>query len=120
MKRYHKKVFFPAGHTDILKSFTAGLNVRAWKYTAHCIDTIKERPEIKDIISFIYSIKLSPDAIFEYYTDAGGIAKACYRIIYNNSALILVVSKNKILVTAYVNANNDNHDTLKKELYSIS
>ena len=117
MQRYHKKVFFPAGYGVVLNNFTEVLNEKSWKYSAHSIDTIKERPEIKDIISFIYNIKLSPEDIFEFYTDGGRIAKACYRVIYNNSALILVISKDKNLITAYLNASEDNHITLKKELY---
>ncbi len=120
MKRYHKKVYFPKGSTNQLKAFTTLLNNKKWAYSRHSLDNIRYRAShLPSVLSFISALTLDSKDIFEYYADdTGGIEKACYRLIYgDNMDLILVISKDKLIVTIYSNIAGDNHLTLKKELY---
>ena len=116
MKRYHRQVYFPL---DIdLNDFVNQLNNMDWQYSKHCLDNIKYRViDIKKLLIFIKDLTLNEADIFEYYFEKE-IEKACFRINYiKDIDIILVVSKEKNIITIYINEKNDKHITLKKELY---
>jgi len=119
MKRYHKKVFYPNNAKAKLTYFTEALQGLTWQYSKHCIDNLKYRSyNIKDILLYIKDLKLDTKDIFEYYKNDMGIYKVCYRINFSkNIDLILVIDKNKTIITIYINGVNDNHFTLNKGLY---
>ena len=116
MKRYHKKVYFPI--EDSLQVFTDSLNNKQWLYSKHCIDNIKYRvSNMQGLLLFIKDLKLDYNNIFEYY-QSQDIEKACFRIAYKKDIdIILVVSKDKNIITIYVNSKDDLHFTLRKEMY---
>lgn len=118
MLRYHKEVYFSNELKEKLKAFTDNLNKKAWRYSQHALENIKYRTiDIENLLIYIKGLNLSDNDIFEAYID-DDIVKACYRIKYNLNDVILVIGKNKELITIYLNAVNDKHDTLKKELYN--
>lgn len=119
MNRYHKDVYIPAGNNARLHEFTKAINAMQWSYTAHCLDNIKHRAiDCEGLLYFIKGLELSPESIFEYYTEGAEIIKVCYRIKYLQSIdIILVISNTKSIVTVYMNSANDKHYTLRKELY---
>jgi len=116
MKRFHKEIYFP--DTVKLKELTARLNNKFWKFSSHSLDNLKYRAmDNASILKHVRDTKLDEENIFEYYRLDEGIEKVCYRIPYSHSDIILVVSKDKTLVTVYLNSKNDNHVTLTQELY---
>lgn len=117
MKRYHKKIHFP--HKDEVKELTEKLNSRPWSYTSHCLENIRYRvADVTQVLLFIKKQVLRPEAVFEYYRDAQGIIKACYRINYSEALdIILVLNNDKKIITIYLNQAEDDHYTLKHELY---
>jgi hypothetical protein len=61
--------------------------------------------------------------VFEYYTDKEVITKVCFKIEYRTSHyevqdLILVLSREKNIVTIYMNDTGDNHKTLNPSAYT--
>lgn len=120
MERYHIKTGFNILHIEALKTLNTALNSKAWQYTAHCIDNLKYRIlNINDILLFIKNLILDYNDIFEYYTDKNDIIKICYRVKYSkNFDIILVIGRDKKIITIYINDINDNHVTLKIELYN--
>ena len=119
MKRYHKKVYFPITAEKDLQLFTNKLNSLSWQYSNHSLDNIKYRIiDIEKLLLYIRDLNLNYKDIFEYYIDTD-ILKACYRINYNKDIdIILVINENKKIVTIYLNSAEDNHYTLKENLYS--
>ena len=120
MLRYHKKIYMPVDSDKKLKRFTEKINAINWQYSAHALDNIKYRAiDSKALLLHIKGLTLSASDIFEYYaSDTGDIIKVCYRVTYTkNIDIILVVGYDKQIITIYINAGNDNHATLKKELY---
>lgn len=121
MLRYHKQVYFAPKDLDSLQAFTERLNSIKWRYTAHCLDSIKDRViDLEGLLLFIKGLKLTLEAIFEYYADDNSryIVKACYRISYINGIdIILVMNDDKEIITIYLNSREDEHFTLKKEIY---
>lgn len=119
MNRYHKKVYIPDNIKSKLEPFTDRLNSLNWQYSRHCIDNLKYRCyNIKDILSFIKNLKLNYKSIFEVYADDNNkIKKVCYRVEYKSFDIILVINKNKKIITIYINTKNDKHITLNKNLY---
>ena len=121
MSRYHKKVFTKPEHWQILKTLTEQLNGRAWGYSEHCLDMIKDRViNCEAVLRFIKGIILEPSQIFEYYlSDTGKPIKLCYRVNYTfDMDLILVITNMKKLVTIYINSCGDTHITLRPEQYA--
>lgn len=117
MQRYHVKTGF--ADIEALKDVTTKLNAMNWKYTKHCINNIKLRiGNIKDVLNFIKDINLKYKYIFEYYK-AEGIEKICYRIPYNYTFdIILILNKDKVIITIYLNNKTDSHITLNKKQYT--
>ena len=118
MNRYHKTIYMPDTIKNKLKAFNDSLNALKFKYIPHSIDNIKNRCyNIKSMLYFISKVILSDKDIFEVYTDDNNITKVCYRIEYDTCDIILILSKDKTIITAYINAKEDNHITLNKNLY---
>jgi len=119
MERYHIKTGFTQEDISLLKDYTDNLNFLDWNYTKHCLDNIKYRCiNLESILLFIKSSKLKIESIFEFYKINNIIEKACYRLPYSkDSDIILVIGENKQIITIYLNAINDNHITLNKDLY---
>ena len=121
MLRYHKNVYFKEADIKRLKLFTDDLNRLNWQYTAHSIDNLKYRAiDIEALLFFVKGLQLNRDDVFEFYIDdiSKDIIKACYRVSWQgNSDIILVIGESKQIITIYLNSTEDNHTTLKKELY---
>jgi len=123
MKRYHRKIYIPKQDEEILSGLVDTLNTKDWKYSKHCLQRLNEQYistiEIKNMLEYIKGIKLNFIDIFEYYKESNLITKICFRIKYSeHNDIILVVSSSKTLITIYSNKADDNHITLKKELYN--
>ena len=120
MLRYHKKVYFPLSDNEKLVNFTKKLNSLNWQYSKHCLENLKYRViNMQSLLAHIKELILNKNDIFEYYKENDTIIKACFRIKWNEFDFILVLSDKKCIVTIYINSKNDNHDTLKKEIYSL-
>ena len=121
MQRYHKKVYFNPEDINRLNSFTDTLNGLKWGYSNHCLDNIKSRAvDLEGLLRFIKGLVLDYRDIFEFYTGdiSHDIIKVCYRVNYlKDLDIILVVNENKEIITIYLNSREDEHFTLKKELY---
>lgn len=116
MYRYHRKIYFP--DVDKLRELNNKLNNKAWRYSVHALENIKYRiSNMEDLLHFIKDIQLEENQIFEYYK-LSNIEKVCYRIAYDNTFdIVLVLNNQKSIITIYLNNKDDNHDTLKRELY---
>ena len=117
--RYHKKVYFPEGSDQKLTALCDQLNDKAWQYTAHSLDGLKYRAiDQKAVLLFIKDLSLEPSKVFEYYIEGSKITKICYRVEYtDNMDLVIVISKEKNIVTIYSQLKNDEHITLNSCLY---
>ena len=122
MSRYNIGVYTNPGHFKGLQTFTEGLNLKNWQYTRHSIDNIKYRAiDLEGLLLFIRGLKLETKFIFEYYINdlTNEPEKVCYRIPYIKAGndLILVMDRNKTIVTIWLNSSYDKHETLKNNLY---
>jgi hypothetical protein len=121
MNRYHIKVYTKPEDLKKIEDLTIFLNQKDFGYTAHCLDNLKHRAiDLEGLLRFIKGVELTADQIFEYYIlDNGDIEKVCFRIAYMNDLdLILVLNKDKEIITIYLNSAEDKHETLKKEIYN--
>jgi hypothetical protein len=122
-KRYHKNIYFPFAHYEILSLACQNLNRLNWSYSSHALDTIKERSlfyeqEITKLLLYIKDLSFSGDNIFEYYTCDDKLTKICFRYHYDNkNDVIIVITPDKKLITIYFNGVDDKHYTLNKDLY---
>ena len=83
---------------------------------------MKNRIDIDQLEKTLYmlkNLKVSYSDIFEYYHNGQYINKIACRIQYDDMEdIILLISNTKKLITLYFNNKNDNHKTLKTELYA--
>lgn len=121
MQRYHKKVYFPESDTDNLNTIVDRFNsIEGFGFTDHCLENLKYRAvDSLAVLTFIRDeVYFSVDQVFEYYTLDGVINKVCFRLPYNNGIdLILILSKEKAIITIYINSADDKHETLNESLY---
>jgi len=120
MKRYHKKVRFPDADLPKLNELVDRFNaIEKFGYSDHCLEHLKYRAiDNMAVLNFIKDVWFEADQIFEYYTLDDIIEKACFRLPYNKGIdLIVVLSKEKVIVTIYVNSAEDKHETLNTSLY---
>jgi hypothetical protein len=119
--RYHKEVFFSDKHKEDIISLTYTLNGKAWRYTSHALDNARLRVvNLEQLLYYIKNeLKLNADDVFEFYTDGeNNIDRLCYRFTFSKVYdVILVIGLNKEIITIYINAVIDKHNTLKKNLY---
>ena len=123
MGRYHKLVYTEPKHWEKLKVLTEQFNNSKWQYTEHCLDHIKSRAvDLEGLLLYIKDLRLEAGQIFEYYlNDRAEPIKICYRIPYIVGLdIILVISKDKQIITIYINSSEDKHETLRRELYISS
>jgi len=119
--RFHKQIYFPESDKQSLVDFTKKVNTKHWRVLAHSLERVREDltlGSLEKLMIFIKPLKLENKNIFEYYSTNGEIDKICYRINYSQyQDIILVVGRYKELITVYFNETNDEHITLRKELY---
>lgn len=121
MKRYHKDISFPTDHQEQLKGVNAIFNNGdSFIKTTHGIDRL-DRFRLIEVLTFLSSVRFSVKDIFEYYINEHNIiTKVCYRLKYNDSEdLIIVLGREKTMITMYLNNTSDSHSTLKRELYTV-
>jgi len=120
MERYHKDLGFPKVHLKRLEELNAKYNSsKRFGRTSHAVQRLNERFDYLNILKFLAEeIRFKVEDIFEIYVENEVVQKVCYKIDYSSwQDLIIILTKDKAIVTLYANAKNDNHKTLKKELY---
>lgn len=122
MKRYHQKICFPKEYNNQLQGLTDKFNnMEGFKKSSHAIEQLKTRFNLMEALQFLKNrIYFKYQDIFEYYTESNQVIKICYKMEYNQyNDLIIVLDRRKMIITLYLNSKNDNHKTLKKELYTV-
>jgi len=120
VNRYHKKIYFP--HINELKTFNNSVNDKTWHFSNHALDRVYQKLsyiEIEKLLNEIKNYKLNEKNIFEYYEENNKILKVCYRVSFGKyKDMILVINRDKKLITIYLNNTDDKHITLDKTLYT--
>lgn len=120
MKRYHKEVFFPEQYLGKLEILTEELNTKDWKFTKHCLDNLMYRAiDMENLLKHIKESELNPNDIFEFYMLDEEVNKVCYRVAYDIYDYILVLNKDKTIITIFINSKEDKHQGLDKKIYSL-
>lgn len=120
MLRYHKDVYTKPEDISKVDSLVNDFKGLGWGYSGHCLDNIKSRViDSRALLLFIKGLELTASQVFEYYiAESRAIEKLCFRIPYISGLdIILVIGNDKNIITIYINSSEDNHETLKKELY---
>ena len=125
MERYHKAIGFPKEYQQELIDLISKFNeTKKYGRTGHAHHRLNERFDYINILNYLANkVKFNYEQVFEFYADKKVINKICFKIDYPTSPyesqdLILVLTRDKAIITLYINAKGDNHATLKKELYT--
>lgn len=134
-KLFHKDVFFPNGTVDACKSYQKALDT--YRLSEHFKKHIREQEDrshtylpsvIEKCLKTLkneqyepFEVELSKD--FHYFGKPGWfITKYCVRIPYDQqSDLVVVIRPNRgenLITTAWINAHDDNHETLDESEYT--
>jgi len=123
MKRYHRDLGIPEEYKSRLEFLSDKFNKsKRFGRTKHSFHRLNQRFDYASIINFLANkIEFKAEDIFEIYTYNGAVQKVCYRMDYvDNKVLIIVLDKNKNLVTLYLNEKTNTHNRLNKELYATA
>jgi len=125
MQRYHRDLGIPEVHLKRLEVLNEKFNgTKKLGRTTHAFHRLNQRFDYISILNHLANkVMFKVEDIFEIYVDNGVIQKVIYRIdykvnSYESQDLILVLTKDKAIVTLYLNDKGDNHLTLKKKLYT--
>jgi len=121
MERYHRELGIPEVHLKRLEELNAKFNSgKRFGRTSHAFERLNQRFDYLSILDYLANkVEFKAEDIFEVYVDNEAVQKVCYRLDYENGQdLILVLTKDKAIVTLYINVKGDNHSTLRKELYN--
>lgn len=120
--KYHKQIYFP--DSKKLKLIIEALNKQNWQYISkHAINEIKnERLNLEEVGQFLKNKQFDFEELFEYKkTKEGNIYNLVFRVQYKQYCdIILVVSMNKSLISAWINSREDKHKTLRTREYQYS
>lgn len=121
LARYHRGIYFPETFEEDIGKLFKIIGKRNWLWGFHAVKKLLEtidKSTARKIISFVYGFTPKSDMVFEVYYSNQGIEKFCIRTSLDNKLdLILVISKEKTIVTLYVNGKNYNHPDLDESLY---
>lgn len=86
-------------------------------WSLHAKDKLEFRTDLDRIESMVSICEFDSRNVFEFYRDTRGISKVCYRYPYSlKEDIILVVSRELLIVTLYFNKRNENPSTLPKTI----
>ena len=121
MNRYHKQIGFRQADQEQLKALCEAFNSKkGFGKTDHALDRLKEKFNFIEVLQFLGGrVGFDYNDVFEYYEENGSIRKVVFRMDFSKSQdIILVIARNKTLVTAFLNNKNDSHRTLDKSNYA--
>lgn len=111
VERFNIKSGFPTGSTSALMDFSERLNrCSRLTFSIHAKeDKLSLRTDMEQIANFASIVEFDVQNIFEFYRDTRGVSKACFRFPYSlKEDIILVVSRELLIVTVYFNKRKFN------------
>lgn len=118
MIKYHKILGFKAEDIQKAENLIKSLKNRAFRFSSHCLEELTKESEAESIGKAIISYSLALNDVFELALENGIIEKIGFRIPFKNRDIIFILSKNKVIITAWTNKAEDLHYTLNKNNYS--
>ena len=121
MNRYHKQIGFRPQDQEQIKALCAGFNSKkGFVKTVHGLDRLQEKFNFIEVLQFLNGkVTFDYNDVFEYYQENDRVTKVVFRIDFNSQQdIILVLSRDKGIVTAYLNNKNDSHKTLDVGQYN--
>ena len=126
LDRYHRDVYFPDWTNTSLKGFAKGVQTHgSISFSLHALIKIVEymveygKRFVMFLVKTIRQGVLKTENVFEFYAEEDVIKKACFRISSSEIPvdIVLVISADGVVVTAFVINKGDNHTTLDEKMY---
>ena len=122
MNRYHKQLGFNQDDLIELKNICQRFNDSdTFSKTEHALDMLQQRFDFMKVLGFLKDqMTFNLDDMFEYYTEEGKVSKVVFRVKYTETEdIIIVLARNKRIITAYINNSSDHHKTLDPKQYTM-
>jgi hypothetical protein len=119
MIKYHKSIGFKDSDVIQCKVLLDRLNQRPVKFSSHALTELSQEAEAVTIGQRIKDYTLSFNDVFELAIDSDRIEKIGFRIPFNDKDIVFILSKDKLLITSWLNKKEDIHFTLNKSFYAI-
>ena len=112
MNKYHKEIGFLPCHIGEAKGLIASLKYRKLSFSFHALQELGKEIEAVKIGVFLKDYSLNFCDVFEIAVDNGRIEKLGFRIKSGEFDIIAIISREKSLITVFINQASDNHKTL--------
>lgn len=119
MIKYNKDIGFKDSDIIQCKVLIDRLNQSQVKFSFHALQELSLEKEAVTIGQRIKDYTLSFSDVFEIAIDNDRIEKIGFRIGFNEKDIVFIISRDKLLVTVWMNKKEDFHITLNKSFYAI-
>ena len=117
LKKYHKELYFNSEDLKEISLLISNMNQSKIIFSNHVIQEIHAEYNALEIAKFLKCVILSFDNLFEYQKE-DGIVKLGFRYQLNNMEdIVFILSRNKVIVTCWINKKSDKHFTLNPSNY---
>ena len=118
-KRYHKEVGFNHRDYTELKEICQRFNDSdEMTKSIHALEKMKLRFDMFEVLTHLANIEWNYKDIFEYYTEGEKVKRMCFRSEFNATEdIIIVIDRNKNLVTMWAIDKANNKANLDKSVY---
>ena len=112
MEKYHKDIgFFPC-HVREVKALIDALKCRRLSFSVHSLNELAKESDAVLIGRFLKDYTLNFNDVFELAYDAGRLEKIGFRVNFGENDVVFIVSRQKVIITLWINDKKDLHFTL--------
>lgn len=117
MEKYHVSIGFPPLLKSKALNLIDALQGEKIRFSFHSLEELLKENDAVRIGIFLKNYRLDFNNVFEMVENNGLIEKLGFRVNFGKNDIIFILSNDKTILTAWLNSQFDNHNTLKKELY---
>ena len=119
MQKYHKQIGFEACHVKQAEALLLALQDVRLSFTSHALMELARERQAEAIGKALVNYRLNFSDVFELAIDNGIILKIGFTIDFTaENDIVIILSREKSIITTWVNHSQDNHATLKTSVYS--
>jgi hypothetical protein len=117
VKKYHVSLGFRPCDIGEAKSLIEALKYRRVSFSVHALKELGAELEAVKIGQFIKDYSLDFNDVFEIALIAGRIEKLGFRVKMGDFDVILIINREKNIITLWTNENKDKHISLNPRKY---
>ena len=117
IQKYHKEIGFRPCDIGEAKYLVESLKYRPFIFSKHSMEELLQEENPEGIGKALKEYNLNFLDVFELAIYEGRIEKIGFRIPHGEKDIIFIITREKKIITIWLNKNSDLHFTLRENLY---